>query len=321
MVVKRIINIFSIWKNRGFFILIKSIYGYLNLLINRNILKREYIKCNVNNYKMELFTNDNGISRSLILFGTREVDKQYILKKILKKGMPVFDVGCNIGYYSIFIKKITDGNLLAIEPSIENLNLCKKNLMINGLDKSNNFLLNGAVSDKENTKNLYIANQTNLHTLNPEGSAKKFLSGEIRKVKTYSIYGLSKMFFTPGLIRMDVEGHECEIISGMLAHIKSRSLRPHICFEPHITSYSKNNDFPRILTKLFKHGYYTNLISSNSESGTKRIKKLTSRDLLINLESDGEKRGIFEKINEEDTIKILTKIGGARTVLLSPKDL
>ena len=318
MIIRKIINFFSIYKNRGFNILLKSIFGYLYLLISRDIFKRQFIKCNVNDYRMELFTNDNGISRSLILFGTREIDKQYILKKILKKDMSVFDVGCNIGYYTIFIKKITDGNLLAIEPSIENLDLCKKNLMINGLDKNNIFLLNGAVSDKENTKKLYIANQTNLHTLNPEGSAKKFLSGEVRKVKTYSVFALSKMYFSPDLIRMDVEGHECEIISGMLAHIKSRSFRPHICFEPHISSYSKNNDFPKILKKLFKLGYYTNLISSNSESGTKRIKKLTSRNLLISLDSDGEKRGIFEKINEEDTIKILTEIGGARTVLLSP---
>ena len=70
-------------------------------------------------------------------------------------------------------------------------------------------------------------------------------------------------------------------------------------------------------------GYFDTRIIYVAEDGpkTKRIKKLTSRDLLINLESDGEKRGIFEKINEEDTIKILTKIGGARTVLLSPKDL
>ena len=39
---------------------------------------------------------------------------------------------------------------------------------------------------------------------------------------------------------MDVEGHECEIISGMLKHIENGYFKPHICFEPHITSYSKN---------------------------------------------------------------------------------
>ena len=321
MIYKKISNLFSIFINRGFKVLIKSIYSYFYLLIYRDLLKRKYMRCKVNDYEMELFTNDNGISRSLILFGTRENDKQYILNRVLKRGMRVFDVGCNIGYYSIFMKKRTNGELLAIEPSIENLNLCKRNLMINSLDNDNNFLLNGAVSDKEDTKKLYIANQTNLHTLNPEGSAKKFLSGEVIKVKTYSIYTLSKMYFSPDLVRMDVEGHECEIISGMLAYIKSKSLRPHICFEPHISSYSKNNNFPRILTKLFKLGYYTNLISSNSFSGTKRIKNLTSQNFSINLNSDGEKRGIFEKINKDDTIKILTEVGGARTVLLSPKEL
>ena len=42
---------------------------------------------------------------------------------------------------------------------------------------------------------------------------------------------------------MDVEGHECEIISGMLKHIENGYFKPHICFEPHITSYSKIINF------------------------------------------------------------------------------
>ena len=36
------------------------------------------------------------------------------------------------------------------------------------------------------------------------------------------------------------------------------------------------------------------------------------------VKSDGEIRSIFENINNQDTIKILTSIGGARTVLLKP---
>ena len=47
---------------------------------------------------------------------------------------------------------------------------------------------------------------------------------------------------------MDVEGHECQIISGMLKYIKKGIFKPHICFEPHITSYSKNNNFSVTLT-------------------------------------------------------------------------
>ena len=55
---------------------------------------------------MYLLTNDSGISRSLILFGKREEDKKYILKKILNSKMKVFDIGANIGYYTIFFLKI-----------------------------------------------------------------------------------------------------------------------------------------------------------------------------------------------------------------------
>ena len=40
---------------------------------------------------------------------------------------------------------------------------------------------------------------------------------------------------------MDVEGHECEIISGMIMSIKM--FLNHICFEPHIDSYSSSNKF------------------------------------------------------------------------------
>ena len=117
---------------------------------------------------------------------------------------------------------------------------------------------------------------------------------------------------------MDVEGHECQIISGMLKYIKKGIFKPHICFEPHITSYSKNNNFSMTLTELFKSGYYTNLLSSNAATGTKKIIDLTKITPVKVLKSDGEFRAIFENIKSKDTINILTKLG-ARTVLLSPR--
>ena len=119
---------------------------------------------------------------------------------------------------------------------------------------------------------------------------------------------------------MDVEGHECQIISGMLKYIKKGVFKPHICFEPHITSYSKNNDFSMTLSELFKLGYYTNLLSSNAVAGTEKIINLTKIKPVKVLKSDGELRAIFENIKPKDTINILTKLGGARTVLLSPNN-
>ena len=95
---------------------------------------------------------------------------------------------------------------------------------------------------------------------------------------------------------------------------------PIICFEPHISSYNQNHDLKPILKRLFKINYFTDYLSSNSFDGTKRIKSLNKKYVEEKLiESDGETRAIFRNINAKDTISILTKIGGARTVLLKPK--
>ncbi len=315
-------SVIEIFNCRGIKVLLIAILNFLHLIFIRDILKKKLIIKKVNDYKMNLFTNDKGISRSLILFGTREEDKKYILKKVLKKKMKIFDIGSNIGYYTIFFSKYScESKILAIEPSIENLNLCKKNLLLNEIDFKKIQLLNAGASNKNTTKDFFIASQSNLHTFNPNGSAKNFLSGQVLKINTYSIFNLSKKFFKPDLIRMDVEGHECEIISGMLKYIKNGFFKPHICFEPHIGSYNVSNNFSDTLSKIFKLGYYTKLISSNAENGTDRISDLTKVKPFFTVTSDGEMRGIFKNLNNKDTIKILTEIGGARTVLLSPKNI
>ncbi len=319
MIVKKFKNLFEIFQTRGIIVLLQSIKNYFILILFRSIFNKEKIVCKVNNYRMILLTNDKGISRSLILFGTRENDKQYILNKIIDKKMNIFDIGSNIGFYSIFLKKKSNGRLLAIEPSLENINLCRENLKLNNIALEKVSFLNAAASNSNSKKTFYISSQSNLHTLNPEGSAKKFLIGETREIRSYTIHYLSKKYFKPDLLRMDVEGHECEIIAGMLKFIKTNFFRPHICFEPHITSYSKNNNFSKILRELFSNGYYTNLLSSNAEGGTKTISLVTNKECFIKISSDGEERGIFKNLENEETIKILTKTGGARTVLLSPK--
>ena len=315
----KINSFFDILTNRGFIILIFSIVNLLHLNILKRIFNKKLIIKKVNEYKMYLLTSDNGISRSLILFGKREEDKRYILDRILNENMNVFDIGANIGYYTIFfLNKIKKGKVLAIEPSSENLKLCQKNIELNNLNKKNINFVTAGVSDVNKKKKFFMSKQSNLHTFNIEGSAKRYLSGELRFIETFTVYNLSKRFFIPNLIRMDVEGHECQIISGMLKYIKKGIFKPHICFEPHITSYSKNNNFSITLTELFKSGYYTNLLSSNAASGTERIINLTKIKPLKVLRSDGERRAIFENIKPRDTINILTKLGGARTVLLSP---
>ena len=72
---------------------------------------------------MNLLTNDNGISRSLILFGTREEDKKYILK-YFKYKYECFRYWSQYWLlYNFLSQNINKGRILAIEPSRDNLEL------------------------------------------------------------------------------------------------------------------------------------------------------------------------------------------------------
>ena len=114
---------------------------------------------------------------------------------------------------------------------------------------------------------------------------------------------------------MDVEGHEVEVIEGMLESISIGNLSPIIIFETHISRYSEEHNMELILDKIFKLGYSTSMISSSYERGTKIIDELGYvGDGPI--KTDGVTRFLYEKISDHDAISLICKTGGARTVVL-----
>ena len=56
-------------------------------------------------------------------------------------------------------------------------------------------------------KKLFIFQANQIFILSKSrGFSKKYLIGETRKIRSYSIHYLSKKYFKPDLLRMDVEG-------------------------------------------------------------------------------------------------------------------
>ena len=83
---------------------------------------------------MFLDLQDRGISRTLLLFGERELEHKKMLEEVLEPGMSVLDIGANIGYYALMELNLIGktGNLIAVEPSPSNVDLLKRNLSLNG---------------------------------------------------------------------------------------------------------------------------------------------------------------------------------------------
>lgn len=302
-------------KSRGPVALANAVVNVAGANLQKFMLGRRFIERRIHDYRMLLDLDDKGISRSLILFGTREVDHKIILEMVLKPGMTVFDIGANLGYYVLMEMKLIgpSGRMIAVEPSQSNIDLLKKNLELNSYQDIP--VVAGAVSDKSGKRELFLSHQSNLNTFHTIGSGAKHLSGQTVNVRTYTVPELAQIYGKPDLIRMDVEGHEVEVFNGMLPAVERGNLAPMIIFETHLSRYSADHDMQPPLRRLFAAGYRVRYVASSSERGTALIDARGYRG-IARVRTDDVERVIYENVTHDDAVNLICKTGGARTVLL-----
>jgi len=299
--------------------LIKALWNRCIIDIRKKIKSLRFIKKPIYNYAMWLDVTDPGISRTLILFGKRELDHKIMLEQALQPGMTVLDIGANIGYYAIMESALVspNGKVIAIEPSPANIKLLKRNVTLNHCDQ-HITVIPGAVSDTSETRSFYLASASNLNTFHKSGSTERYLTGETVDVKTYTVNEIQQQFGKIDLIRMDVEGHEVEIFNGMLPAIQNGELSPMIIFETHNSQYTEQHDMYSPLKALFEAGYRAEIISSNAEKGTQKINALGYQPYKI-VKTDFVTRALYRNIKPDDACDLICN-SGARTVLLCPKN-
>lgn len=298
----------KIVKTEGIKILIPIFFNGIKYVFLRYILNEDYITKRIHGSKMQLNLKDNGIARALAILGTREKEHLYILKRELKNNMNVLDVGANIGYYTLIMKRlIGNGIVYAIEPCPINFTNLVDNIHLNKYDDINYFNL--AISDKEGEAKLHLSNLSNVHTMLPNDVANQ-MNGTSIKVKTVTPTIFMKNIKKPiHLIRMDIEGYETKVLKDIA---DNSIVYPMILFEVHAGKYTKNNNLNIELKKLFKLGYYFKYMASSNNHifgnyGYTYIKKIPT---------DGTVRHIYKNIKNEDGLKLINE---CRTVLLSKK--
>jgi len=205
---------FSTLKDRGAGVLIGAGFNHLSGVFRRKLLSQRFIEKRIHNYKMNLDLDDRGISRTLLLFGTREVEHKVMLERVLKPGMTVLDIGAKIGYYALMeLGMIGDeGTLVAVEPSPSNVDLLKRNLTLNGYPDVEVNLM--AISDQPGQRTFFLSEMSNLNTFHDTGTGSLHLSGEKVEVKTAT--GTELMAErAPDLMRPYGEGDAGELITGL----------------------------------------------------------------------------------------------------------
>lgn len=304
-------------RDRGLGPLVSAVGNLCSANLQRRFMGRRYVERSVYDYKMVIDLEDPGISRSLLLFGERELDHKVMLERVLKPGMTVFDIGANIGYYVLMQSRLigAEGAIVAVEPLPSNIEMLKRNLALNGLgDKVE--VVHAAVSDRAEILPFHVAKHSNLGTFQTQGSGSEHLTGEVIEINTTTVPELATAHGTPDLLRMDVEGHEVAVINGLLPAVREGSLAPMIVFETHLSRYGPDNDMAATLRALFDCGYRAPLLSSSQASGTERIRAL-GYDGGPAIRTDGFERVLFENLSNEHVVDLVCRTGGVRTVLLA----
>src|SRR5262249_28882977 len=80
-----------------------------------------------------------------------ELETQTALRKIVRPGMTVFDIGANTGYFSVFLADLVgpQGRVYSFEPFPANFRWLQENIKANRLDQVQCFPL--ALSDRRGT--------------------------------------------------------------------------------------------------------------------------------------------------------------------------
>ena len=291
------------------------------ILIAGRMFRMRRISKKVHNYKMLLNLNDGGISSGLFLFGTREEQLRYILERELMPGNRVIDLGANIGYYAIMEWSIVgpEGKIFALEPSPENVSLLKQNVLLNNAQETIEVcqLAGGAGISKEK---FFLATQSNLNTFIPElyrcGDRSKSITDNFIMVNVVDMTTFIADKGKVDFIRMDIEGFEVEVLSGLKQAIETEAFTGKIAFECHFPKYDDEKHNMRTqLQMLFSNGYRPKIMTSNDEKAT----KFAGRGYKpIKVIRTGIERfqGIYYNVLPADAEYFICDVGGVRDVLL-----
>jgi len=207
-------NFWLLWYRFLFLLLRKYLETkfFLKFKIKRSKIKDTLVVKNVLGSKMYLDLRFKGINRELFVNNVREPFITNIIKKTIKKGMTIVDIGANIGYYALLESKLVgdSGRVYAIEPVKENLNFLKDNIDLNSC--LNVELFQKAIGDINDKKNIFLTKETNWCSME-EHPKSKTIEKRLVEVVTLDKFLENKLF--PDIIRMDVEGYEEKIIKGM----------------------------------------------------------------------------------------------------------
>ena|SRR2546425_1011120 len=242
--------------------------GNLYLIKSINNFIISHLKSNltyVQGHKMYL---DSSYSLEFSIDGIWEPLETDLVKKEIKKGDIVLDIGANIGYYTLIFAKLVgkEGKVYAFEPDPNTFALLKKNIEMNRY--GNVVLEQKAVSNKTGKIKLYLSSYSVDNRTYDSGDGRKYIEVESMRLDDYFKNDDEKI----SVVKMDIQGAEGIAIEGMPMLLeKNEKLKIITEFWP--LGLQRCGTEPRNFSKLLeKYGF--KLYNINEQE--KKIKLITT---------------------------------------------
>jgi FkbM family methyltransferase len=184
----------------------------------KNILGRKFLKVidRIYNLTFNIEIHD-AMGRKIYKRGSLHPEHTSFLSKLpFEQNDVILDIGANIGWYSVVLKKSIkhDVTIFAFEPEPKNFDLLKKNIQCN--DMKGIHPINKAVAEQSGHATLFLYSSKNsgrhsLLNVNPQTK----MSIEVETVNIEDFLRINKVDFDRiKLIKIDIEGYEVLALKG-----------------------------------------------------------------------------------------------------------
>lgn len=154
-----------------------------------------------------------------IYTGLHEFYDMGFLLHFLKEGDLFFDIGANVGSYSILAAGVKKAKVVSFEPIPSTFDSLHENVKLNELDSLVVLKNMGLGSEKA------VMKFTSQHDTINHVIAKDEISTGTIEIQVDTVDNLALIHGCPSLIKIDVEGFETEVLNGMTDILKNDNLK------------------------------------------------------------------------------------------------
>jgi len=157
-----------------------------------------------------------GVSALVNSQGLYDYNNMKLLQLVLRDGGVFFDVGANIGSYSLIASEEPKGRVFAFEPHPKTFNALKRNIDVNR--RTNVWAFNLALGDLDGELFLTDGNSAENHLVSTGVSG----SLPVRCVRGETF--CAEQGVVPNFLKIDVEGFEYEVLAGLAGCLSAVNL-------------------------------------------------------------------------------------------------